>query len=208
MVEVLVLAVIYYGAARLGLVLSFQQTNASPVWPPSGIAVAAVLLRGYPVWPGILLGAFLANVAVFVANQASDFGSILAISSCIAVGNTLEAVAAAFLLRRGLGERPPLDRAGDVFRFVVVALLACFVSCTIGATSLCVCRVAPWALYGTIWFTWWLGDVAGVLVVTPVLLTWSELPWLRWQRRRVVEAILLLARIAHRLSKERASRSI
>ena len=61
----------YYGSAHLGLLLAFQQTNASPVWPPSGIAFAAVLVFGYRVWPGVTIGAFLANLVVFLGNQAT-----------------------------------------------------------------------------------------------------------------------------------------
>jgi signal transduction histidine kinase len=193
---VAILAALYYGAARLGLVLSFQQTNASPVWPPSGIAVAAVLLRGCRVWPGILLGAFLANVVVFLANRAAAGGPIVAISCCIGIGNTLEAVSAASLLGCLVKGREPLARSADVFRFVGAMLLACPVSCTVGATSLCVGGVATWALYGTLWFTWWLGDVTGILVVTPVLLSWGRPPFFGWGRRHVAEAVVLLVLLA------------
>jgi integral membrane sensor domain MASE1 len=65
---VLGVAAIYYGSAHLGLLVAFQKTNASPVWPPSGIAFAAVLLLGYRMWPGIAIGAFLANLVVFLGN--------------------------------------------------------------------------------------------------------------------------------------------
>ncbi len=189
--EVLVLATLYYGAARLGLLLSFENTNASPVWPPSGIAVAIVLLRGRRVWPGVLFGALLANIAVFSANQAADIWTIVVVSSFIGVGNTLEAVAVSYLLQYWSGARHLLDRAQDVFRLVVVVVFACMVSCTIGATTLCVSGLAPWQLYGTIWFTWWLGDVAGILVAAPTLLTWREL-WQNWRLQRVAEAVFLL----------------
>ena len=191
LIEVCVLAALYYGAARLGLLLSFENTNASPVWPPSGIAFAAVLLRGRRIWPGVLLGALLANVAVFAANQAAGMGAIVVISWCIAAGNTMEAVAASYFLQCWAGTQRPLDRAQDVFRLAVVAVFACMVSCTTGATTLCVSGLAPWQLYGTIWFTWWLGDVAGILVVAPTLLAWRA-PWQNWRLRRVAEAVLLL----------------
>jgi CheY-like chemotaxis protein len=80
-VKVLGVAVLYYGAARLGLLLAIEGTNASPVWPPSGIALAAVLLLGYRVWPGIVLGAVLANLVVFMAHAAVDLVTIVAVSS-------------------------------------------------------------------------------------------------------------------------------
>jgi signal transduction histidine kinase len=196
LVEVAAPAGLYYAAARLGLLLSFRQTNATPVWPPSGIAVAVVLLRGGRIWPGILLGAFVANVVVFLGNGAAVPASVVAVSGAIGIGNTLEALTVAALLRRWVGDRRPLDRARDVFAFVVAALLACVVSCTVGATSLGVGGVAGWPLYGTVWLTWWLGDVAGVLVVAPVLLTWGQWPRLDRPPRRLAEALLLLAMLA------------
>jgi integral membrane sensor domain MASE1 len=111
LIEIVVIAIIYYGAARLGLLLAFQNTNASPVWPPSGIAFAAILLLGYRVWPGVMIGAFLANFVVFLANKPADIGPIIAVSSFIAMGNTLEAVSGAFLLHRFIGSRNPFDRS-------------------------------------------------------------------------------------------------
>jgi PAS domain S-box-containing protein len=192
LIEMIATAIIYYGAARLGLLLAFQNTNASPVWPPSGIAFAMILLLGYRVWPGIIIGAFLANVVVFLANKTADTGSIVAVSSFIATGNTLEAVSGAFLLHRFVGFRNPLNRSRDVFIFVSVALLMCLVSSTIGPISLCLTGIAPWSLYRTIWFTWWLGDTVGILVLTPFLLSWYKLPLVRWRSRLFVELVLFL----------------
>src|SRR3989442_445238 len=99
-IEVLVVAILYYAAARLGLLLAFEKTNASPVWPPAGIAFAAVLLRGYRVWPGIMLGAFLANGVVFLGNHAAHVFAIVAVSSGIGIGNTLAAALGRALLDR------------------------------------------------------------------------------------------------------------
>jgi len=90
LVSIILLAIAYFGAARFGLSLASVHTNVSPVWAPTGIALAAVLLLGYRVWPGILIGAFLANYPTPVPTAASGL---------IAVGNTVEALAGAFLLR-------------------------------------------------------------------------------------------------------------
>src|SRR5216117_3315322 len=94
--EAFVVAVLYCATASLSLRLAFEKTNASPVWPPSGIALVAVLLLGYRVWPGIMLGAFFANVVAFLANQAASARTIVVVSSAIGLGNTLEAVVAAY----------------------------------------------------------------------------------------------------------------
>jgi PAS domain S-box-containing protein len=191
-IEVLIVAILYYGAARLGLRLAFETTNASPVWPPSGIALVAALLLGYRVWPGIMLGAFLANVVVFIANHAADVFTIVTVSSVIAIGNTLEAVVGRFLLDRLVGARGLFTRAQDVFKFTAVAVLACLVGPSFGPTALALAGMAPSASYATIWFTWWLGDAAGVLLVAPVLITWSTQPQLRWAPHKCIEAALLL----------------
>lgn len=191
--EVLALAAVYFAAARLSLLLAFEKTNASPVWPPSGIAFAAVLLLGARVWPGILLGAFFANLVVFLANQAAGFSTVVLVSASIAVGNTLEALSGGALFRRFGESDTPFGRAQDPFKFVAVALLMCLTSASIGPTALSLAGMASWALYGTIWFTWWLGDTVGVLVVTPLLLAWSREPRIRWDPRRALEAALLFA---------------
>ena len=186
-------ALLYYFGASLGLRLAFEKRNASPVWPSSGIALAAVLLLGYRVWPGIALGAFLANVVSFLANQAASASTVLVVSSVISIGNTLEAMAGAFLLQRWVGARNPFYRTQDGFTFTAVAFLACCVSPSVGTTSVSLAGIGPPAAYGTVWFTWWLGDTIGVLLVTPVLLTWGGAPQVRWSVKRHVEAGLLLA---------------
>ena len=149
-IGILIVALLYYGGASLGLRLAFEKTNASPVWPSSGIALAAVLLLGYRVWPGIMLGAFLANVVGFLANQAASALTVVAVSLAISVGNTLEAVVGAFLLHRLVGTRNPFYRAQDGFWFTAVALLACVVSPSVGTTSVSLAGIGPPAVYGTI----------------------------------------------------------
>ena len=191
-IGILIVALLYYFGATLGLRLAFEKTNASPVWPSSGIALAAVLLLGYRIWPGIALGAFLANVVGFLANQAASASTVLVVSAVISIGNTLEAMAGAFLLQRLVGARNPFYRTQDGFTFTVVAFLACCVSPSVGTTSVSLAGLAPPAAYGTVWFTWWLGDTIGALLVTPLLLTWGEEPQARWSVERHVEAGLLL----------------
>src|SRR4029079_5209943 len=121
-------------AARFGLSLASVHTNVSPVWAPTGIALAAVLLLGYRVWPGILIGAFLANYPTPIPSAASVL---------IAVGNTVEALSGAFLLR-SVGFDVALRRARDVFKFVVVTVLCTMISATLGNISLIVFHSSQW----------------------------------------------------------------
>jgi PAS domain S-box-containing protein len=177
-------AVVYLAAAKLGLSLAFLHSSVSPVWPPTGVAIAAVLWLGYRVWPAILLGALMANLGTPVS---------VATAGGIAIGNTLEAVTAAFLVHRYIGSRSPFYRAQDVLKFVMIAgILAPVPSATIGNLSLCISGAASWTTFGWLWLTWWLGDGSGALVVAPLVLTWVEKPFREWSSRRLLEGALLL----------------
>src|SRR5919108_5112687 len=151
----------YFLAGKFGLSLAFFHASASAVWPPSGIALAALLLWGYRLWPGIFLGAFLVNITT-QGSAATTLG--------IATGNTLEAVIGAWLVGRYAGGLKAFERARNVFKFVVLAaILSTAVSATLGVTSLSLGGFAAWEDYQHIWLTWWLGDMVGNLIVAPLL---------------------------------------
>ncbi|HET9224373.1 MAG TPA: MASE1 domain-containing protein, partial [Roseiflexaceae bacterium] len=177
------LTLIYVAAGTLGLRLAFVNASATAVWPPTGIALAAFVVLGYRVWPAILLGAFLVNVLT---------SGVVATSTAIAVGNTLEGLVAAYLVNRFAHGRQVFERARDVFVYVLLAcIFSTTVSATVGVTSLALSGLATWATYGPIWLTWWLGDAVGAIVVAPVLMLWAFNPRVRWSRRHAVEALLL-----------------
>jgi PAS domain S-box-containing protein len=182
-----ILAFVYFAAGKLGLRFAVVHPSASPVWPASGVAVAAVLLLGSRVWPGVFIGAFLVNVSTSV-------GFLLSIG--IAAGNTLEAILGGYLVDRFNDARRDFERPGDVGRFFVLAgLVSTAVAATVGATSLYLAgRAGPFD-YGAVWVTWWLGDAVGVLIATPLILLWANDPRVRWSREQVVEAVMLLLTI-------------
>lgn len=191
--RLLILAVLYFGAARIGLLLAFQHSNASPVWPPSGLALAALLLFGTRLWPGIAVGAFLANWVAFSADPPGSATVTAAVAAAMAAGNTAEAVLAVTLLRRFAGNLRVFGRVPNVFAFVVVSLAACVVAATTGAGALGLAGFAGWDLFGRIWFTWWLGDSIGILVLTPVVVCcWPRLAGLYTSPSAVSERLLLL----------------
>lgn len=184
LLELAILAAAYVVAGKLGLQLAFVHASATAVWPPTGIALAAFLVRGYHVWPGILLGAFLVNI--------TTAGSV-ATSMGIATGNTLEGVVGAYLVNTFANGPRALDRARDIFKFAVLAgVVSTTVSATVGVTSLTLGGLASWAAYGSIWWTWWLGNAAGALIVAPPLLVWSVNRRWRWPREQGREALLLV----------------
>jgi signal transduction histidine kinase/integral membrane sensor domain MASE1/ActR/RegA family two-component response regulator len=181
-VIVLGVAAIYFAAAKAGLALASLAPQVTLVWPATGLALVAVLLLGLRVWPGIALGAFLANFT-------TDAPPLVAVG--IAAGNTLEAVTGGWLLRRA-GFRPRLGRLEDALALVVCgALVSTLVSATIGVTSLCAGGLQPWSQFEELWSIWWLGDAAGDLVVAPLLLCWAGRPWRRWGSRQVAELCAL-----------------
>jgi len=161
----LLIAVVYFAAAELGLSLASVHENVTPVWPPTGIAIASLLIFGLRVWPGVFLGALAANLLTSIP-LASTFG--------IAIGNTLEAIVAWSLLKRSKGWRKSFDSVGDVLTFVVyAAVLAPLVSATIGGLSVCFGDPSQWTRFWSLWLTWWMGDGFGALIVSPLLLSWS-----------------------------------
>jgi EAL domain-containing protein (putative c-di-GMP-specific phosphodiesterase class I)/integral membrane sensor domain MASE1 len=188
----------YFAVARLSLGLAIPPGYATAVWPPSGIAVAAVLLAGNRMWPAIWLGAALANVGV----ESSLLSAVV-----FASGNTLEALVVAQLTRRYAGDAGRFERAEDVFKFVATCAWGAAVAATVALLPLAAgYRLdAEGALRN--WWTWWQGDVSGMLLVVPLVLGWSA-PGEAWPRRKKAEAAcfgLLLLAAAAAIASERAS---
>ncbi len=185
-VRLLVLAAVYFGAARFGLsmVVTMGQ-QASFVWPPAGIALAAVLLFGYRVWPAIMLAAFLA--------EASAPEPVLT-ALAIAIGNTLEALVGVWLMRWFAGDGDYLERLRGILGLLFLAAsISTVIGATVGATSVCFSGLQPWTAYSSIWLTWWTGDAAGVLIVAPLLLAWGRGPYSLPPLPVIAEAMILLS---------------
>ncbi len=173
---------VYFIAGKLGLQLAFVHASATAIWAPTGIAIAAFLLFGYYVWPSIFLGAFLVNI--------TTEGSFLT-SLGIATGNTLEGVVGAYLTYALAGGREVFNRSRTIFTFVFVVMVSATVSATAGVTSLASTGFAEWQRYGAVWFTWWLGDVAGALLVTPFIVLLTLNRGTRLTRRQILEGLVL-----------------
>src|SRR5437867_3554961 len=177
------LTLVYFIAGKFGLMLASLHASASPVWPPAGIALAALFVLGYRAWPAIFVGAFLVNVTA-----AGNAATSLAIAS----GNTLEAVCGAWLVNRFAGGTTVFDRPQGVVKFALAAMVSTIFSPAFGVTSLALAGFADWTNYGAIWLTWWLGDTTGDLVIAPLIILWSIASKRRWNRREAVEVGILL----------------
>ncbi|QHA08270.1 hypothetical protein GQF42_37870 [Streptomyces broussonetiae] len=183
--EICAVAALYYGSARLGLLQQLVRGQVTPLWPPSGIAVAGLLLRGLRVWPGIALGAFLVNISL-----GPSLPAVLAITA----GNTLAPLCSYALLRH-IGFRNELDRLRDALALIFLgAFTGMLISATTGSGTLVLADVVSTEGFWPTWSVWWTGDAMGVLVVVPVLLVLGAarlprgVPPLRW-----LEGLLLLA---------------
>lgn len=155
----------YFVSAFYGLKLGAVSGFATLVWPPTGIALASILLGGYRLWPAVFLAAFLVNLQT---------GAPLLVAVGIGIGNTLEAMVGAFVLRRIADFRSSLERLKDVLSFIGLAAVgATTISATIGVTSLWLGGVVPGEAYGATWQAWWIGDMLGALVVAPLILTFG-----------------------------------
>ena len=146
-----------------------------------------MLLLGWRGWPGVWVGALLANYTI-------QYSAPLA--AAIATGNTMEAVAAVMLVRRFVGSTRRFERGEDVIGFVAGAMASCAVAASVGAVALGVGGYIAVPQYFPTWWTWWLGDFAGIIVVTPLLLAWSRRWDIDWSVDRVVECVALAVLLA------------
>ncbi|MFI6370629.1 MASE1 domain-containing protein [Streptomyces sp. NPDC050546] len=183
--EICAVAALYWGSAEIGLLQQQVRGQVTPMWPPSGIALASLLLRGPRVWPGIALGAFLVNISL-----GPSFLAVLA----IAAGNTLAPVCSYALLRRARFHRE-MNRLRDALALIFLgAFTGMLVSATVGTGTLILTGVLDAGEFWATWSVWWTGDAVGVLAVTPVVLVLRSARWPRDTRpSRWAEGALLLA---------------
>jgi len=187
-VRIVAIAALYVLAARAGLRLDAISGFAALVWPPTGIALAALLLGGYRLWPGVFLGAAIANVLT---------GAPILVAIGIAIGNSLEAFFGAYALRRIPGFRLSLDRVRDAIGLIVLAgALAPLIAATIGVTSLQLGGLVPAGAFADTWRAWWLGDAIGAVLVAPLVLVWMTKPAGIPPASRLVEAGALTLAVA------------
>jgi integral membrane sensor domain MASE1 len=158
----------YYLAAQVGLLIALVRDQVTPLWPPTGIALVALLAWGFRTWPGIAVGSLLVNLPI---------GPSLPAVAVITAGNTAAPVVAYLLLRRA-GFRSELSRLRDALGLVFYGALAGMViSATTGTLALLGAGAVPQGEVWSTWSVWWTGDAMGVLVVAPVLLVARSTRW-------------------------------
>jgi len=187
------IGIVYFVLAKIGLTLASINPSASAIWPATGFALAAALMWGYRVWPAVLVASFAANVTIV--------GSIH-VAMAIGLGNTLEALVAAWLINLWCNGREAFKTTTGVAKFALACVSSTIISATIGIGSLFFSGDAPTALAMT-WMTWWLGDLAGALVLAPFVILWAagylhsfERTHWGWEAGTIVAATIAVGIIA------------
>ncbi len=182
--ELVFVALIYFVCAKAGLALASINPSATPIWPPTGFALAVLILRGAGLWPAVFLGALVAN--------ATTAGSLYT-SCAIATGNTLEAVVGCQLVNAFAGGRNTFSTPANVAKFALISMTSTTLSASIGVGSLAIGGYAEWSNFLPIWTTWWLGDLAGALVVTPILILWYHGGFRSMKASELIQSVLVFA---------------
>jgi len=189
---IVLVAGVYYLAALPGMSFALPQTNATAIWAPSGIALSALLLWGRRLWPAVALGSFLTNITVLLQAGIGTPHQALLASVLISFGNTLEALIGRFLFIRYIGDAPTLRRSHDPLILALTAAVSCTVAAVMGVTTMTVVGLFPGQLAGPVWLTWWLGDLAGILIITPLILAIHGMPAFPSSRRLLIESLFLV----------------
>ena len=180
--ELVIVAASYVGLAEAGLMLPSINPTATPLWPPSGFALALLLLRGYRIWPAILLGSFFSNAIAARSLLASGF---------IGVGMLFAAFTGAWLIGRWSNGRKTFETPVDVATFAIISFApTAIISSTVATAEVVLANDISFAnSFG--WTIWWLADAAGCLIIAPVIVLWAMRPLLPFSKWHLMEAIAI-----------------
>ena len=194
MLQILGLAVVYFVTGKMGTFLAIPPGYATAIWPPSGIALAGILLYGYRVWPGILLGSLLVNFpTTWVTSSSLETLISITIILVISSGAALQAIVGTYLLRRFAGFPNLLASEKEIFSFMLFGgILSSLVNSTVSVTTLVLSNRIPITNFLANWGTWWVGDVIGVFIFTPLVLIWTLSPSEVWVNRRKTISLAVL----------------
>ncbi len=196
-IAILALAFVYAVVARISFLITIPPGNISPIFPSAGIALAAVLILGRRVLPGVWLGSFWANFSFYVELSVPSVHSVLRdalVCSFVGLGAMSSAGIGAYLVTRLCGNHHPIYSGRNVLMLVTVGALGAYmISATVGVISMSAGGYVPWGWFAYSWITWWVGDGSGTIVTAPLILAWHlphPFPKTRW---RMLEGIALAA---------------
>jgi len=188
--RILIVALGYFFFARLGYFLVFQDIYILPTWPPSGLALAFIIVLGRKIWPGITIGALLANILAYWNSGDLASNSVILVSSIIAAGHTLEALLGYYLVNKWIGKERYFTRTVYVFRFLAISLLVSLVSAAIGTGILYYKDLFEPGGFLSRFVSWWVGNLVGILLFTPFILSFKEKIKFKIDKNYFIEIIL------------------
>ena len=194
-IKIVAIAILLVLSAHLGLLLAFPISKVSPLWPPTGVALALLILMGYRGWPGITIGYLIINSLVFWNNQIDFSIESISASTFIALGGTAETLMGYFLFKKFVGNHT-LKRAKEVFIFLFVALLMCLIGSIIHNLSLSGHQIVERQELLSLIFLQWVGNTVSVLVVTPFILSWAQKFRVDFKRQGILEILVFIGALA------------
>lgn len=202
--KIIGVALLYYLSAKLGYFFAFDKTMALPAWPPAGIGFALLILLGRAAWPGVTIGALLANIMMYWGTPNVSGSTIITSSAMIAVGNTLEPLLGCHLLRSWIKDPYIFNTPRNAFRFIFITLLMSGVGACMGTLSMYLNSPKDITAFLRIGYSWWVGTVVGILLFTPFILTIARRTYFKFSSDKTIElgifllnmiGILLLLRV-------------
>lgn len=193
---ILLVTICYFISGKLGLLFALPNTNATVLWPPSGIALAAVLLLGYRSALAVFFGSFLLNINTLFELSSFMYVIHVILASCgIGIGAALQAIVGAYLIQKIIPDKKYFKSPESVILFLLMGLLSCLINSNVGTSSTIAGGFIPWESYFVVWRTWFIGDVGGVFIFTPLIICFIQFFPKKIVFRSVFEAALLLTAI-------------
>ncbi len=190
--KIVLIAFLYFASANIGIWLAFPEIKATPLWPPSGLALALLLLMGYRTWPAITIGSLIAHALIFLHVGIELSSSAITALSLIAVSNTVESLFGYFLITRFVKTKNPFLKTSNVFIFLFIAIAMCFIGSSIGTSILTLSGLVQVSLWTPVFSSWWIGNVVSVLIVTPFIISWSAKLKFNITKQNIFEALAFI----------------
>ena len=190
--QIVFVAVSFYASACLGYFLKFDNTSALPTWPPSGVAFALILLMGRQAWPGIAIGSLIASLMSHWNEASLPVQTVIAISSFTAVAHTVEALIGNWLVKNWIRDNYPFKTSRSAFQFLFVAVLMCLAGALVGNFVLYSSQVISSDILLKSSVSWLVGNVVGVLLFTPFILSMARNNQSKFSAEKALEVSLFL----------------
>ncbi len=188
LVELLIVAAIYVGLAESAQFLPAVNPAATPLWPPTGFALALVLLRGYRIWPAILVGSL--SPYLMADRSLLELGSV-------GIGTLLAAFAGTWLISRWSNGRQTFGTPSGIAKFAIISFApTTIISSAIALAGFILASQPVISDSVATWLTWWLADAAGTLVIAPVVVLWTMMPLPRSSKWTLLESIAVFALVS------------